>query len=171
MQFAGNKLTQDDLRDVSKISRTKMYWVRLVMANWYGTALLLIVIWATAAGLVGQIHPNWRGVAAMWAVVVAIVLWSVYRTKRAQTWQLAQLNAILPDQVNLTTEGVKLDGPNGASGFVPWRNFKDWHEGQRVILVRRSDGNRAVILPIAHLSDVERAPVRQFLFSQIPTTK
>jgi hypothetical protein len=32
----------------------------------------------------------------------------------------------VPDQVSLTNEGVKLDVPNGATGFLPWKNFKGW---------------------------------------------
>jgi len=167
MQFTG-KLTEADLRDIGKMTRTKMYWVRLVAGNWYGTALLLIVVWGTIAGLLGQINPNWRAIGMIWAVLVALFLWATYRTKRAWARQLTQLNATLPDQVIFTNDGVKLDGPNGATGFLPWRNFKGWREGQRVVLIDQCEGNRAVMLPLAQLSEIERLPIRQFLHSHIP---
>jgi hypothetical protein len=166
MQFTG-KLTEADLRDIGKITRTKIYWVKLVAANWYGTALLLIVVWGTIAGILGQITPNWRAIGTIWVVVVGLFLWATYRTKRAWARQLRQLNATLPDQVSITNDGVKLDGPNGATGFLPWRNFKGWREGRRVVLVDQSEGNRAVMLPVAELSEIEREPIRQFLQSHI----
>jgi hypothetical protein len=164
MQFAG-KLSEIDLRDVGKMTRTKMYWIRVVVANWYGTALLLAVVWGTIAGLLGKINPNWQAIGMIWALVAALGFWATYRTKRAWKRRLAELNAQLP--VSFANDGVKLDGPNGATGFLPWRNFKSWREGTRVILVDQYEGNRAVILPVAQLTETEREPIRQFLKSHI----
>jgi hypothetical protein len=62
---------------------------------------------------------------------------------------------------------VKLSGPDGASGFLPWRNFKGWREGKLVMLLDQAQKNHFVILPIAHLSEIQREPVRQFLRSHI----
>jgi hypothetical protein len=171
MQFTG-KLTEADLNDVRKMTRSKMYWLKLLAANWYGTALTLIVIGATISGLLGLTKPNWQAVALIWAVVAGIVLWAVYGTKRAQALELTQLNATLPDQVNLTAEGVRLDGPNGATGFLPWRNFNGWREGGQVVLVHKSQGNRFVILPVPQLSEIDRQSIREFLQSHIsPASK
>jgi hypothetical protein len=167
MQFSG-KLTEADLKDLGKMTRSKMYWVRLVVANWYGTALLLIAAWATIAGILGQIHPNWRAVGVIWAIVAGLASWNIFWTKRARGRQLKKLNATLPDQVSFTNDGVKWEGPNGATGFLPWRNFKGWREGRRVVLVDKSEENRAVILPVGQLSEIERLPIRQFLQTHIP---
>jgi hypothetical protein len=167
MQFTG-KLTEDDLKGVGKMTRSKLYWVRLIVANWYGTALLLIVVWATISGMLGQIKPNWQAVGLIWAVVAGLALWTYYRTKRVWARQLRDLNATLPDQVSFTNDGVKWDGPNWATGFLPWRNFKGWREGRRVVLVDQCNGNRAVMLPVAQLSELEREPIRQFLNTHIP---
>lgn len=166
MQISG-KLTEADLNDVRKTTRSKTYWLKLLLGNWYGIALLLIVVWATISGLLGQTNPNWRAVALIWALLAGIVLWAVYRTKRARAREFKQLNATLPDQVSLTNDGVKWDGPNGATGFLPWRNFKGWRQGRRVVLVDEREGNRFVILPVAQLSEVERLPIRQLLRSHI----
>jgi hypothetical protein len=167
MQFQG-KITEADLKDAQKMSVSKMYWPKLLLANWYGTALILGLIWATISGLLGQTKPNWRAVAMIWVVVAGIVLWVVYRAKRSQARELTELNATLPDQVILTNAGVKCDGPNGATGFLPWRTFKGWREGRRVVLIDQSQGNSVVILPVAQLSEVERLSLRQYLQSQIP---
>jgi hypothetical protein len=84
--------------------------------------------------------------------------------------EFSQLNATLPDHLNLTTDGVKIDGPNGASAFLPWRTFKGWREGRRVVLIDLSQGNSVVILPVAQLSEIERLSIRQYLQSHIPVT-
>jgi hypothetical protein len=167
MQFGG-KLTEADLNDVQKMTQSKMYWPKLLLANWYGTALILALIWATISGLLGQTKPNWRAMAIIWIVVAGIVLWAIYSAKRSQVREFTQLNATLPDDLNLTTDGVKMDGPNGASAFLPWRTFKGWREGRRVVLIDQSQGNNVVILPVAQLSEIERLSIRQFLQSHIP---
>ena len=166
MQFSG-KLTEADLNDVRKMNLSRMYWPKLLLANWYGTALIGFLIWATISGLLGQTKPNWRFVAVVWVVFAGIVLWVAYRTKRAQARELTQLNSMLPDQINLTAEGVKLDGPNGASAFLPWQRFRGWREGRRVVLVDQRQGNRFVMLPVPQLSEIERLSIRQFLQSHI----
>jgi hypothetical protein len=168
MQFVG-KLSALDLRDAQKMTRPKTYWPKILLANWYGILLLLAIGWATISGFLGYTKPNWRAVAIIWVVIAAIIVWSVYRVKRGESRGLAQLNSRLPDQVTLTNDGVKMDGPNGATGFLPWRNFKGWREGRQVILLDQSQGNQVVILPIAQLSEIQHQQVRQFLQSQVPS--
>lgn len=168
MQFTG-RLTEEDLTDVGKMTRSKTYWPKLLLTNLYGAALLLILMWATIAGFLRPDRPNWRAIAAIWVLVVGLVLWVGYRTRRARARELKQLNATLADQIGLTNDGVKFDGPNGATAFQPWRNFKGWREGRRVVLVDLREGSRFVMLPVAQLSEIERQSVRQFLQSHIPT--
>ena len=167
MQLQG-KITEADLKEAQKMSVSKMYWPKLLLANWYGLALILALMWATISGFFGSTNPNWRDIAIMWAVAVGIVLWALYSTKREIAREFTQLNATLPDHLSLTTEGLKIDGPNGASAFLPWRTFKGWREGRRVVLIHQSQGNSAVILPVAQLSEVERLSLRQYLQSYIP---
>jgi hypothetical protein len=167
MQFQG-KITEADLKDAQKMSVSKMYWPKLLLANWYGIALIVALIWATLSRLLGWTNPNWRNIATIWAVVVGIALWVFYSTKRTTAREFTQLNATLPDHLSLTTEGLKLDGPNGASAFLPWRTFKGWREGKRVVLIEQSQGNSAIILPVSQLSELERLSLRQYLQSHIP---
>jgi hypothetical protein len=170
MQLSG-KLTQLDLSDVEKTVRSKRYWAKVLLANWYGILLLGAVSWATISGALGYTNPNWRAVGIMWAVVAAIILFAVCKTKTGRPQVFAKLNSRLPDYINLANDGVKLDGPNGATSFLPWRNFKGWREGQRVLLVDQVDGNRFVILPVAQLSEIERQQARGILQSQIPSAR
>jgi len=167
MQFTG-KLTEADLNDVRKMTLSWTYWPKLMLANWYGIGLIVAIIWATISALLGHTEPNWPALGLIWLVIVGIVLWAVYSTKRTQAKELTQLNATLPDHLNFTNDGMKFDGPDGASAFLPWRSFKGWREGRRVMLVDQCEGNRVVILPVAQLSEIERQPIRQFLKACIP---
>jgi len=169
MQFQG-KITEADLNDVRKMTVSRMYWPRLLLANWYGLGLILAILWVTISGLLGKTNPNWRAVFLIWVVIGAIVIWSNYRTNRAQSRELAKLNAILPDRIEVTDRGVKWEGPNGRTGFVPWSNFKGWREGKRIMLVDECQENRFVMLPVSQLSEAERMPIRNTLQAHISPT-
>jgi hypothetical protein len=169
MQFTG-KLTEAELAEMQKLTLPKMYWPKLLLANWYGFGLIAAITWATISGFLGQTKPSWRAMGVIWLVIAGIVLWSVFRTKQERARDLAKLNATLPDRVNFTNDGVKLNGPDGASAFLPWTHFKRWREGKRVMLVEMVEGNRIVILPVAQYSEVERQPIREFLQSSVPSS-
>jgi Na+/melibiose symporter-like transporter len=167
MDFSG-KLSDEDLKDVGTLTRPKLYWPRLLLANWYGAALVAVLVWATGSALLGNTEFNWRAMGAIWTVIVAIVAWSAYSVRRERAQEFAPLNATLPDRIVFTDEGVTWDGPDGARGFLPWRHFNGWREGRRVVLVDRARTKSAVMLSVAHLSDLERQPIRHFLRSHIP---
>lgn len=167
MQLQG-KITEADLNEVRKMTVSKMYWPRLLLTNWYGLALILALIWATISGVLDATNRNWRFITIAWAAVGGIVVWVVYSTKGTMASEFSQLNATLPDYLNLTADGVKIDGPNGASAFLPWRTFKGWREGRTVVLIDLSQGKNVVILPVAQLSESERLSIRQLLESHIP---
>jgi len=108
------------------------------------------VVWATVSALLGQTKPNWSAVVIIWIIIVAILSWSISRTKRLRMRELKEINATLPDQVSLTSDDVKYDGPNGETGFLPWRSFEHWREGRRIILIEKREGKGIVILPVPH---------------------
>lgn len=167
MQFNG-KLDYADLKDVQKSKRTKMDWVKLFVKNWYPLALVIGILYATIAGALGYLHPNWPAIGIIWVVIAAATAWSFYSVKRNTAKRLAQLNAGLPDRITLAKDGLKFDGPNGANAFFPWQSFKGWREGRRVVLVDQLEGNRSVFLPISQMAEPERMSLRQLLQSHIP---
>jgi hypothetical protein len=132
------------------------------MANWYGLALLCIVLWASIAGLLGGLHPNWSAIGLIWLIILGLFGWSFYSVKRQRAKEFQQLNLTLPDWVNVAEDGVRLNGPNGATGSWPWNNFKGWREGSRVVLLDLQSG-AFVILPVTDLSDVERQSLLHFV--------
>ena len=165
MRFGG-KITQEDLVDIRRIVRSKMYWPKLILANWYGVLLLCAVVWGTIEGLLGNTHLNWAAVIVIWGVISTIFGWSFYRVHKSERRDFQQLNAGLPDWLAIEEQGIKSDGPNGASGFRPWSNFKGWREGRRVILLDLTNDG-FVILPVAEQSETERNSTRRLLGSHI----
>jgi hypothetical protein len=161
------KVTEADLRNVRKMMRSKMYWPKLLLASWYGLALICIVLSATISGLVGATKPNWQAVGVLWLVIAASLAWAAYSTKRRMAREFIQLNAALPEWITLARDGLRFEGPNGANGFQPWSNFKKWREGECALLLEQSQGG-FVILPISDLSDVERQGICNVLRSYIP---
>ena len=165
MQFIC-KLTKADMREVRKMTRARTYWLTLLL---WGAAMISATVkgWTVTLSVLSRTPSEWRTAAALWRAAAALILWAVYNQSRIRSRQLVQMNATRPDQMNLTSDGIKCDGPNGATALVPWRTFKGWKEGRRVILVHRGEGIGFVILPIEQLFETERQTIRQFLQSHI----
>jgi len=157
------KPTKEDLNDVRETVRSKMYWPKLLLKNWYGLAVLGILTWATILGLIGKAKLNWEGIGLVWAVIVALFSWSFYRARTETVREFEQLNARLPDWITVADKGVTLSGPDGATGFLPWNHFSGWREGRRVLLLDRTQECGFVILPIGELSESERQGLRELL--------
>lgn len=166
MEFSG-KLTDDDWKDVGSLTRSKLYWVRLVLVNWYGIALIAVWMWATVAGLRGDTTPNWPAMGIIWAVIFGVFAWAAIRVKRSRASEGARRHAILPDTIRFTSQGVAWEGPDGETGFRPWRQFDGWRQGRRVIVLDRPQVKCSVIVSIADLSDIERQRVSQFLRANV----
>jgi len=117
MRFGG-KLSEADLNDVRGIVRSRFYWPKLILANWYGLTLTAVILWLTVAGLLGYMQPNWTAVAVIWLVIFAILGWVFWSTKRALSKEFSQLNAGLPDFVEVQDNGIKTSGPGGQMRLI-----------------------------------------------------
>jgi hypothetical protein len=167
MQFTG-KLNEEDMSEVRKMTRSSAYWLNAVLYV-IGLSFVTARAWKVTFAVLARTPSDWQFAAIIWAAMAGLILWALYNQRQTRAKQLTQLNATRPDQTTFTNDGMKFDGPNGATALVPWGNFKGWREGRRVMLVERNEGNRFVMLPVAKLSDVERLPIRQFLQSHIAT--
>jgi hypothetical protein len=99
-------------------------------------------------------------------VIAGIIAWSFYSAKRSSAKEFSQLNATLPDSLNIDSTGVRLELPGGATAFHPWSTFKGWREGQRVIILDKQD-RTFVMVPVGGISGIERESIRQFLRANI----
>ena len=166
MEFPG-KLTEEDLSDALKLYRSRSSRMSVLAAGIRYGIVLLFVTWATIVALAhhNRVDADFFGVMGL--VVVGLIVWIFYRLKQTRARTLTRLDAALPDQVILTNDGVKSNGPDGATSFLPWNAFKGSREGQRVILLDRGKGITPVALPIGRLSENERRSLRDFLRSRI----
>jgi hypothetical protein len=165
MRFT-DKLTEADMRDVRKMTRARTYWPSMLL---WGVGMIYVTVrgWTVTATVLARTPSLWSTAAASWVAVAALILWALYNQNKARSRELVKMNMARPDQMDLTNEGLKCAGPNGAAAMFPWSNFKGWREGRRVILIERNEGNRFVILPVSALSEIDRTPIRQFLQSNI----
>jgi hypothetical protein len=152
------RLTEADLKEVQRMMRKAGYSFRVYI---YGPVLLVLFS-------IGYIRrSNWTMVAALVGVYCLASLYALYSRRQAFSKRLERMNAMRPDRVTLTSDGVQGEGPNGAASFLPWRSFKSWREGKRVIMLERTEGKQFHILPVGQLSDMDRVSIRQFLQSHI----
>lgn len=162
VQFT-NKLNKADLDEVRKLTHPDKYLTFCLQIG-----IVLPLLWRAISRYLHGTSSKWESISIVCAFAV-ISLLVRYGLRRARALELAQLNATRPDQISLSHEGVKYDGPNGVTLFLPWKRFKGWSEGRRVVLVERSEGNWYVVLPVAQLAENERIPIRQLLQENIQT--
>ncbi len=144
-----------------------MYWPRFLLKNLYGIAVIGILLWAMIDSLVHRTEGHWRGIGALWAVIAVLFALAVFRTRRETAREFGRLNATLADWVTLGPDGITFDGPNGATAFQPWGNYKGWRPGTQVILVERSQGEGFTMLAFSQLSESERQVLQGILESHI----
>lgn len=81
---------------------------------------------------------------------------------------MAALDASRPDWISLEHSGVTLDGPNGATAFRPWNNFKGWREGKQVLLLEMP-ADQIMFFSVAEMPEGERQAIRELLRLHINT--
>jgi hypothetical protein len=170
MRITG-KLTTEGLNDVRKMVQSKWRWPKLIMRNWYGVTLLGVITYFSIDGVVRGAKVNWNALGIVWAIVATIFGWAYFSARRAMAKEFTTLNATLPDWITLASDGIRFEGPLGATASQPWANYSRWRERGQVILVDRSEGGGFTILPITALSETERQSLRAMLDSSVPTVR
>ena len=46
------EITPSELTEAMRLNRTRMYWPKVFLANWYATLLLIVVVWAEIARMI-----------------------------------------------------------------------------------------------------------------------
>src|SRR5262245_54122532 len=169
MEFSA-KLTDQDVKDLGVLTRPKFYWPRLLLSNLRGTIILGALIWLGIMGLLGKTNLGWRATAVVWAIVAGVFSWGFFWTRGQRRRLLGDLNTQLPDRTRFTTSGVAWEGPGAARGFLPWSHFSGWRERGRLVSIDDSRRRPTVFVSVAHLADLERQQLRDFLRSKIPSS-
>ncbi len=170
MRLSG-KLTKDELADVRVMVRSKYYWLKFVMFNWYGILLVLVIPGVTIAALFEPGKADWKGLEIAWAILIGIVGITFYRVKRSSAREFEALSASLPDWIVLADDGVRFEGPDGATSFRPWGSYKEWKERKRAIVIKLDKGGDVTILPTGYMSETDRKVLRGQLRSYVSPHK
>ena len=166
MELSG-RVVEEDLDDVARLLRPRHYWPFFALDVWQGAAVFLLVVWITILGLLGHRNPNWTAIAVIWCVIGGIVLWSSRSVRRERRDELARINAAVPECFTLTTAGIRWTKRDGGEVLLDWSDVSGWRERGRVVAIDQPGGTPAVLVSVAHLPEMERQRLRDFLRSQI----
>jgi hypothetical protein len=157
------ELTPDEVRQGMRLNRTRMYWPRLFLANWYSTLLLVVIVWANIARLVDgkPLQPASLG----FTLIPLFFLWfSWNRTSTAVREAATQLSDS-QGSATVDANGISAKTSTGATSFVPWRDYIAWKEGVDVFTLATGKSYR--ILSKRGLSEADLEQLRSLFRTQI----
>lgn len=164
MEFA-SKVTEAEFAEFQRMTRSTERWFNLFLACIGGP----LCIWQSV--LILSRSPtltHWAIFILGYAAMISLLVFAHRGQKRRAAEQLAELNA-QRDRFIFTNEGVQEQQSGGATKLVPWRGFKDWREGQQILLLNTYSSG-TIVLPIADVSEHERQLMRQFIQSHVSPT-
>ncbi len=167
MQFHG-KLNEAEVREATRLIRPKGYAWHLALTNIRLVIYAVIVVAILWASITNHTKIPPAVLAIRVALLVVIGGFSVVRFRKNNREAVTALDASLPDRLDLSPEGVRHHGPNGAEGFQPWTSYTGFREGQHVVVLRRREKNLFSVLPISGLSEGERGNLRGLLQQSLP---
>jgi hypothetical protein len=154
-------IAPDELKEAARLSRPRYFWLRFFAANWYATAICLLVIGVGVNALIYHEHPKWGSMGIIFAIGAFFIGLSWYRWN-ARLSKAAGAASARSGTLALDMDGIRTTLVSGASTFVPWSSYSKWAEGRTVFLLTGKDG--AAILPIDYGS---REAIRGLLMSKI----
>jgi hypothetical protein len=160
------RLTPSELKAGSALFRSKSYWIRFAVVNWYALLLLVALAYATVVALAGFHHANWRALGMLWLVVGAILLVSLYLGRLRTSRALARLNRQLEGTFQIDSDGVHGEAESGANSFTPWNTYSEWKPDKFVYGLKSKSG-AVTILPLDGLNQQEIESLRGMLRSSI----
>ncbi len=137
-----------------------MYWLKILVA-----CIGCPYYFWRSVSIVLRSPSLWNLFAVAYILVACIILYALYNQKQMWAKQLAELNS-KHDRLVFTDSGMNSETLGGATVFLPWRSFKGWREGRKVMLLDTCTGS-PIILPITNFSEEERQSIRLFIQSHI----
>ena len=170
MLFQG-KLNEVEVKEATRFIRPKGYGMRMALSYTRLLIYAVVVLVILFESFVRHQHipPQVLGVRVLFLVIILGV--SYYRYRKGSRDAVATLDASLPDTLTLSSEGVRLDGPNGAQGFQPWLSYSGFREGEHVVVLNRKDKGLYNVLPISTLPAGQREVLRGMLSGYLPAVE
>lgn len=167
MQFSG-KLDEAEVKEATRFVRPKGYKARMLVTYFRLIIYALIVVWILYSSFVRHAHIPPQVIAIRLGLLALIAVFAYARYRKGSREEVAKLDASLPDTLQLTAEGVRLDGPNGAQGFQPWASYTGFREGQHIMLLQRKEAGLYNVVPVSAMGEGERSQLRGLLTSYLP---
>jgi hypothetical protein len=153
-------LSPSELKEAARISRPRRFWLRFFAANWYSTAICLLVVGIAINALLNHQDVRWGPMAGVFAFGAFFICLSWFRWNAALE-KAANAISAKSATVSLDADGIRATFANGGSSFVPWSSFSAWKEGKNIFLL---SGENSAVLPI---DDGNRDSIRSLLMSRI----
>jgi len=154
-------ITRDEIGEAIRLSRTKNFWFKFFLRNWYASLILIAVVGADAGKLLRGQAPNWTATIALLAVVVAAMGATWFLLQRRSS-QILRKSVSSIETLSLDPDGVRISFNTGSSSFLPWSIYSKWAEGARIFLLTGKDG--VTIIPADESS---RGTIRGLLSANI----
>jgi len=157
------EISPEELAEAMKLNRTRMYWPKVFLANWYATLLLIVVLWADLARLAE--HKPLQPAGAGLLLIPAFLLWLYwYRTQGAVRKGALDLSDT-QGTATMDASGISARASSGATSFIPWGEYSGWDEGVNVFTLTKGKSFR--VLSKRGLSNAELEQMRSLFRSQI----
>ena len=154
-------ITPSELQEAARMSRSKYFWLRFFVANWYATALCLLLIGVAINALVSGGHPQWGAMGLLFVICSFFIWFSWYRYNRSLPKSASGMSE-RAGTLLLGPDGIKMELASGASTFIPWSSYTKWQEGKSVFVITGKEG--ATVIPI---EDGSNHTIRNLLLSKI----
>ena len=150
--------TPSELQEAARLSRPRNFWWRFLAANWYATAICLLILGTALSGLRADSHLHWN-LMALYLLVFGFFLWLSWYRYHAR---VAKSLGVARSSLQLDLDGVRTVLHDGTSIFLPWSRFQSWREGKAVFVLITTDGT--LVLPA---DEGQRGSMRTLLASKI----
>lgn len=139
------QLTPAEIQEAIRLSRTKNFWFKFALGNWY---LALICLFVVGADIDAAFHgrtPRWDATGVLFAIAAVVMCASWFLWKGRMSAAIRNANSRV-QMLSLDPDGVRSNLNSGSSTFVPWSNYTKWVEGATVSVLISRDG--IVIIPV-----------------------
>ncbi len=157
------EITPDELSQAIRLNRSKMYWPRVFLANWYASLLLIVIVWAEIARYVSG-KPVQASAAGLVLIPVFFLWLYWFRTQGAVRKAASELSDT-QGTASIDGKGISAYSSTGATSFVPWSQYSGWKEGQDVFTL--TTGKTFRVLAKRGLSEGEIEQLRSTFHAQI----
>jgi hypothetical protein len=157
------ELTPDELSQAMRLNRTKMYWPRVFLANWYATLLLIVVIWAAIARIIAG-KPIQLSSLGLLLIPIFFLGFYWYRTQQNVRTAASQLSDT-QGNASVDGKGISATASTGATSFVPWSEYSGWKEGADVFTL--TTGKSFRVLTKRGLGEADLEQLRSVFRAQI----